>query len=106
MNNALINILQVAVVSLPDVRDRREALAILLDSQDDKITGDMASVTLHNPEDPTKPINLPMGVLREITSARNKIWAIKILRDRTGLGLRECKRVIEHPGNDLQSMPF
>ena len=101
MNGTLIEVLKLAATSLPDREERKMALDALLDAQDEEIAGDMASVLLYNPDDPSRRVEIPMIVLNEIKAAPDKIHAIKILRDRMGIGLKGAKLTIEHPGNAL-----
>jgi len=108
MTNAqmeLFEVLKLAAVMLPTVEQRQKAMdafnALDVQTANPYPDCDMASVLLYNPDDPSKRVEIPMIVLNEIRIASSKIHAIKILRDRMGIGLREARLTIEHPGNAL-----
>ena len=101
----LFEVLKLAAVMLPTVEQRQKAMdafnALDVQTANPYPDCDMASVLLYNPDDPSKRVEIPMIVLNEIRIASSKIHAIKILRDRMGIGLKGAKLTIEHPGNAL-----
>ena len=86
----LTKVVRKASLELPNYEDRESALDFYMTL--------VGSSTIYVP-DQGKSISVPQVVMAEMirlwTDGR-KIWAIKLLRDTTGLGLKDAKEAVEH----------